>query len=103
MAKKDKNTIRYEKGDMHFFTVADAMQYGVEKAVIINHFRFWLRKNLAGNRNIKDGKVWTYASVSLLNGLFPYLPEGSISRWIIELEKQNVLCSKNFNRMPRFL
>ena len=41
----------------HSFNTAVAEDFGVEKAIILEHFVFWVRKNYANRKNIyKDGK-----------------------------------------------
>ncbi len=81
----------------HIFEVEDANQYGVEKAVIIYHLRHWIRRNYANQRNIYDGRCWTYNSAEALCDLFPYWTRRKIARLLQDLEAEGVIVSGNYN------
>jgi hypothetical protein len=82
----------------HHFEISDAREYGIEKAVIMNNFRFWLTKNKANRKNIVDGRVWTYNSAQALCELFPYWSRQKIARMLRELEEAGVLVSGIYNK-----
>ena len=46
----------------HSFDVMLAQKYGVNAAVLLKHFEFWIAKNKANGKNYFDGKYWTYNS-----------------------------------------
>ena len=87
----------------HHFNVEEATKYGIEKAILLHNIRFWLQKNKA-NKNNKhrhfNGNIyyWTYNSREAFGELFPYFVPRNISRWLLELEKDGVLLSGNFNK-----
>lgn len=87
----------------HSFDVAEATKYGIEKAVILNNLRFWLEKNKANNINSGDGYYWTYNSASAYAKLFPYLTAKSISRYLLEMEKEGLVISsfRSENKLNR--
>lgn len=83
---------------MHAFSVKDAKKYGIEKAILLFNFRYWLDKNKANRTNVRDGYYWTFNSARAFSELFPYMKEKSISRWLLELEKDGVIMSsKDYN------
>ena len=87
----------------HSFLVEDAIEYGIEKALIIKHLRWSIEKHWASRKHFykhTDGKnyCWTYASIKSLAEIYPYMNEKSISRWMLELENDGVILSNNFNR-----
>jgi len=87
----------------HHFNVDEAIQYGVNKAILLHNLRFWLIKNKANKKHrhkYTDGKTyyWTYNSGEAFGKLFPYLKPKSILKWLKELEKDGVLLSGNFNK-----
>lgn len=114
--------------DYHSFSVELAILHGLEKAIILQHITFWLKKNKAHdehffiyeNENSEyDGKefYFTYFTVSGLAKLFPYLGtekgrEQKIYRLLSQLENDGILisCQLNQNKwnkvksysMPRF-
>jgi len=85
--------------DNHSFSIEDAQKYGVEKALIINHFRFFLKCHQSNSTHQYDGYTWVYNTAKSLNELMPYLNTKSISRWLMELEKDGVLISGNYNKL----
>ena len=82
----------------HSFDVNEAVMYGVEKAVILHNFRFWLTKNMANNHNNIDGYYWTYNSATAFAKLWPYLNAKKISRLLKELEVSGALVTANHNK-----
>ena len=64
----------------HHFDVQEAVIYGVEKAVMLNNFRFWLTKNRANNHQNIDDYYWTFNSATALAEIWPYLNAKKISR-----------------------
>jgi hypothetical protein len=85
--------MRQDKITTHAFNIAEAVEHGVEKAILLYNIRFWLEKNKANETNARDGYYWTYNSSTAFARLFPYLSEQSIRRWMAELEKKGVLLS----------
>lgn len=84
----------------HSFDVEIAQQYGVDAAILIEHFRFWIAKNKANNRHFYDGRYWTYNSAKAFAELFPYWSPSQIVRIIKKLEDAGVLIAGNFNTSP---
>lgn len=81
----------------HQFNVELATKIGVEKAVIIHNMYFWINHNAKNKKNVYDGSVWTYNSSSAFGKLFPYLKDRTISRYLLELEKDGYLKTWNYN------
>lgn len=80
------------------FNVQDAIDHGVEKAVILYHIRFWLEHNRANNTNFNDGNWWTYNSAEAFATLLPYLKSSKIARLLRELEKDGIILVGNYNK-----
>ena len=84
---------------VHCFSVELAKDVGMEKAAIIHHIRFWLKKNGANEHNINDGKSWTHQTARQVAEALPYLKEKSISRWLGELVKGGyLLATDQYNK-----
>ena len=47
----------------HTFDIDIAAKYGVEEAILLNYFDFWIQKNEANDRHFHDGLYWTYNSI----------------------------------------
>ena len=84
----------------HVFSVDDAVQYGVEKAVILQNIRFWLEKVKANDKDEHkhDGYYWTYNSARAFAEIFPYYNKSKVHRLLTQLEEDGVIISGNFNK-----
>lgn len=81
----------------HSFSVEIAERYGIEKAVILENFYFWIRKNKANKKNIHDGRCYTYNTAEAFAELFPYIKERRIAQLLREMETEdNLLLSGQF-------
>ena len=43
--------------DAHAFVVDDAVNYGLDKAILLQHIRFWINQNQEKETQIHDGKA----------------------------------------------
>lgn len=82
----------------HFFDVEVANEYGVDQAILIAHFQFWINHNAANKTNYHEGKFWTYNSYRALALLFPYWSEKQVRRILNDLVDKQVLKVGNFNK-----
>lgn len=81
----------------HQFNVELATKLGVEKAVIIHNMYYWINHNAKNNKNVYDSSVWTYNSASAFGKLFPYIKDRTISRYLLELERDGYIKTGNFS------
>jgi hypothetical protein len=84
----------------HSFDIALASKYGEEEAILIHHFKHWIRLNRFKKKNIRDGKCWTYQSRKDIAAYLPYWSVDEVRRLTEKLERQGVLISANFNKSP---
>ena len=80
------------------FNVEIATKIGVDEAIMLNNFVYWLAKNKANNKNFFDGNFWTFNSVRAYCELFPFWKESQIKRILKSLIDQNVLVVGNYNQ-----
>jgi hypothetical protein len=77
----------------------DAVKYGVEEAIILYHFRYWINVNKINNKHNYEGRHWCYNSFKSLLELFPFFKnESKCCRLIQNLMKDGVLVKGNFNK-----
>lgn len=76
---------------IHSFDIEDAQVFGVEAAIVIHRFQFWIESNRANKRNYYLGRWWTANSVSALAKLFPYWSYKQIRRILEGLVNDGVL------------
>lgn len=86
----------------HTFDIEIAAELGIESAVILSNFTYWIIKNIANGKNIHDGKAWTYNSYEALEDLFPYIKKEKIKRVILALEKDDILVSRTDLNKSKF-
>ena len=78
----------------HSFNTAVAEDFGVEKAILLEHFVFWVRKNYANRINIyKDGKAYTYNSAEAFAEIFTYFKTRKIAELLRQMEADGLLHS----------
>lgn len=82
----------------HSFCVEDAQLYGVECAILINHFRFWINQNSACKRNFFDGRTWMFQTQKEIAAIYPYWSEDQVQRNIKKLLDMGVIIKGNYNK-----
>jgi hypothetical protein len=82
------------------FDIEVAKKHGVDAAIMIENFRFWIAKNKANKKHFYKNRYWTYNSVKAFAELFPFWTERQLQRIIKNLEDSGVLLSDNFNDNP---
>lgn len=82
---------------IHQFKTALAKLYGIEEAILINNFHYWIKENKANDRNFFDGRYWTFNTQKAYADLFSYLSEGRIKRTINNLVEKGILMKGNYN------
>ena len=86
----------------HSFNVEIAEKYGIEKAVLLENFYFWIKKNKANNKNLHEGRYYTYNTAEAFAELFPYIKERRIAQLLREMENEdNLLLSGQFFNYDR--
>lgn len=91
-----------EKKDLHkpCFMASVACEVGVYPALLLEHIRYWVECNEYSSMESvhKEGKYWTYGSVSTLQKkYFPYLTTKQVRTAIEVLQKEELIEVGNFN------
>lgn len=81
----------------HFFDVELAKEYGINCAILLANFDYWIAKNRANNVNYYDGRFWTYNSKKAFAELFPYLGEKQIRSALDKLINEGLIMTGNYN------
>jgi hypothetical protein len=82
------------------FEEDEAIEFGDREAVLIYHFRFWIRKNKANNHNFFDGRTWTWNKNDAFAKLFRFWSKDQIRRLIDNLVDKGVIIKGNYNSNP---
>ncbi len=83
----------------HSFNVEIAKEFGVNCAIIIRHFQFWIIKNKASDRNLIEGSTWSYGTPESFSKIFPYFSAPQIRRILNKLIELKVLKTGNYNKI----
>jgi hypothetical protein len=89
----------------HSFNVNHAIEYGIEEAIIINNFIYWISANKTNNTNKhnieingeKVARTFTYDSIDEYAKLFPYMKSTTIRNCINKLIDKGVLAKGHYN------
>ncbi len=81
----------------HHFDVEIAKEYGILEAVILNHFQFWIKRNMANGINYYDGFYWTYNSTKAFSEIFPYASQKQIRTALQHLINEGIIQTGNYN------
>src|SRR3989304_6622930 len=79
------------------FDIEMASKHGVNEAILIKNFQFWITKNRANNRHFHDGRTWTYNSVEAFTRIFPFWTAKQIRKALDNLIKDNIITTGNYN------
>lgn len=85
----------------HFFNVEWAVKYGDREAIMLSNIVYWLKENHANNRNVHEGRVWTYNSRKAFTEIFPYWTDKQIYRILQSLIEQGALLAGMFSEDKR--
>lgn len=79
------------------FDIDHAQKWGVDEAILLHNFVFWIRHNRANGKGFKEGRTWTYNTLDAFVALFPFWNRDKIYRIIKSLCEQGLLRKGNFN------
>lgn len=82
------------------FDTEVAKEYGVNAAIMIKNFQFWIIKHRAEEKNFFDGCYWTYNSVRGWSELFSFWSPKQIRTILDNLVEKRVLKKGNYNQTP---
>lgn len=77
-----------------------AKEIGVKEAILLFHIAYWLKRNEAMQRNIHDGKVWTYSTQKELAKALDFLSEKQVRTAMATLKERGLIETANYNKLP---
>jgi hypothetical protein len=69
----------------HSFDLNLATKYGVEEAILIHHFQYWIEINQRAKRNFHENRTWSYQTLDEIHEHFPYWTKDHIRDLIEKL------------------
>lgn len=85
--------------DVTFFRNDIAVKYGVYEAILFQNIQYWVKKNMANDKNFYTDRYWTYNSYKAFQELLPYLSNYQIRQAIKNLETAKMIGIGNFNKL----
>lgn len=83
----------------HSFNVDHAEKFGIECAILINHFTFWIEHNQTLKRNFHQGKTWMYQTQEEIAAHYPYWNRDKVQNLLEKLVQFGVIIKGNFNKL----
>lgn len=74
---------------------------GLNESIIIQQIHYWLKINEAKNQNYKDGRFWTYNSISQWHEIFEFWSYDTVKRTFNQLEKDGLIIAGVYNKEKR--
>lgn len=87
-------------GESHVFNVHVAEKYGINEAIMIHHFQYWISYNKRMKKNFIENRTWSYQTIEEVAGHFPYWSKKQVERLLTKLVKLEILSKNNFNKNP---
>lgn len=85
---------------IHSFSIFLAEHDGLEESIILHSLYYWLLKNASNERNLRDGRYWTYNSAAALSRLFPYIKKDRLYRLLKSMQERGLILRENYNTEP---
>lgn len=89
---------KYQKQVHHSFDIGLAEKYGIELAILIQHFQFWIQHNATLKINHHEGRTWSFDSLESIAAHYPYWSRDQVNRYLRKLVDENILMKGNFNQ-----
>lgn len=77
-----------------------AAKYGVNEAILLNNFQYWVRlnKHNKSEQHYHHGKFWTYQTQEALRALFPYWSLSTIQRTLKSMVEQGLIIAEQLKK-----
>jgi len=85
-------------GDYMFVNEVLVKRFGLNEALVIQNFAFWINLNKEKNRNVKEGRVWTFQTLNEISEKIKILSVDKIRYSLNKLIQQGVIVKGNFNK-----
>lgn len=87
-----------KKDSAYVFKKEIAKKYGLESAILIQHFQYSIGHHKRCGSHFYEERYWTYDSVANLTNLYPFWSTSTIRRVIKNLLDKKVIITRNFNK-----
>ena len=85
---------------IHSYNVEIAIEYGIEEAILIQHFAHWIGEHAANGIDLHEGRFWSYDKTDALYAILPeFKNKKKIEYFINKLVDKDILIKGNFNKV----
>lgn len=81
----------------HQFDEDFAVEHGLHEAIVFEKIRQWVRHNAANDKNLNNGRYWTFNSVKAWQKQLPFLTEKQIRTALETLRTRGFLLTGHFS------
>jgi hypothetical protein len=82
----------------HFFDIDIAQKYDVNLAIFLKNLAYWIVLNQSKDKNLRDGRYWSYMPVSAFPKFFPYWTPKQIRTIIERGISEGLIVTGNYNK-----
>lgn len=85
---------------VHSYNVEIAIEYGIEEAILIHHFAYWIGEHVANGIDLHEGRFWSFDKTDALYAVLPeFKNKKKIEYFINKLVDKDILMKGNFNNV----
>lgn len=88
----------FNKNPTHSFDIYLAASIGIQEAILVNYFQYWISLNHRKKKNLIDGRTWMYETREGIADHFPYFTADQVRRLTDKLIDIGILIKGNFNK-----
>lgn len=82
---------------MVFPTLAKIL--GLNQSIVLQELHFWITENIKEKKAKINGETWCKISYREWHEIFPFWSQITIKRIFLQLEKEKLIISANYNRI----
>lgn len=85
---------------VHSYNVEIAIEYGIEEAILIHHFAYWIGEHVTNGIDLHEGRFWSFDKTDALYAVLPeFKSKKKIEYFINKLVDKDILMKGNFNNV----
>jgi len=83
---------------VYSFSTNDAIEHGVDSAIILHNIRYWLDHARANEQMINDGYHWMFMTAAKMQSIMPFWSANKIQKMLKTLSSKGVLIVGEYNK-----
>lgn len=83
---------------IYSFSTDDAIEHGVDEAILLHNIRYWLDYARSQNQMEQDGYFWMFMTASKMQTIMPFWSANKIQKMLKKLVQKGVLITGEYNK-----